>query len=117
MAGRTVVHRRLNIPRLPTAGIAMAWGLALITYGLGDGVTTLAVVASPHHVETNPIVAAAIGTAGGVGLLAVKAGVLGGCVALSIWMAEGDRTFSYWPPILLVAVGAATTLSNITLLA
>lgn len=119
MPGRTVTPRRPSATRLRPVEFVTAWLIALATYGVGDGATTLAVVASPHLFEANPVLAGVIAHGGGAGLLAVKAVSIGGCLALSLYfgLRDGDPIISYGVPALLAAVGVTTSLSNLALLA
>ncbi|MEF8853816.1 MAG: hypothetical protein V5A28_15585 [Haloarculaceae archaeon] len=109
----------------PVAGVTVStgpvlrvWALALATYGVGDGVTTAAVVwASPLHREANPVVSAAIDAFGGGGLVGLKLAAIGVCLAVSLWGSTDDDQFTcYLPPVTLALVGTVTTLLNLKLL-
>ncbi len=95
------------------------WLLALLTYGAGDLLTTVAVVSSPLHAEANPVVGTVIAAFGGGGVLALKFVILSACFGLSIWggMRDGDAFLFYMPPTVLAVVGVATTAFNLGLLA
>lgn len=95
------------------------WLLALLTYGAGDLLTTVAVVSSPVHAEANPVVGTVIAAFGGGGVLALKVVVLSACFGLSAWggLREDDPFLFYMPPTVLAVVGAATTAFNLGLLA
>ena len=96
-----------------------AWLLALAAYGVGDVVTTIALVYfSPFHVEANPIIAAAIAAFGGGGFLAVKLLVFYACIGVSVWAGalEDDPLLFYGPPALLAVLGFLTTAFNVALL-
>jgi hypothetical protein len=103
---------------VPTAPVVRVWMLALATYGVGDGVTTAALVwASPLHREANPVVSAAIDSFGGSGLVGLKILAIGVCLAISYWGRTDDDRFTVLvPPVTLVLTGTATTLVNLSLL-
>lgn len=107
-----------GVPFDPTS-FSRVWLLALATYGVGDIVTTIAIVwFSPFHVEGNPIVALSISLFGGGGFLALKLLVFYAAIALSLWggLPDVDRTLFYAPPVCLFVVGLLTTGFNLTLL-
>lgn len=105
----------ITVPTWPVLGI---WTLALVTYGVGDGLTTAALVwTSPLHGEANPVVAAAIDAFGGSGLVGVKLLAFGICLAISLWGSTDDDRFTFYlPPVTLTLVGTALTLFNLSLL-
>lgn len=95
------------------------WIAATTAYGVGDIVTTIALVFyAPHVQEGNPLVAAAVGSFGVAGLVALKLAVFVGCLALSVYAmhAWADRVLYAFPPVLLTALGTALTLLNVGLL-
>lgn len=94
------------------------WFVATLTYGVGDVVTTLALIGYSNTVnEANALIAAAVGGYGEAGLIAVKLAVFGVCLAISLSSARaGDRLGYYLPPVVLSFVGAFTTALNIRLL-
>lgn len=95
------------------------WLVALATYGVGDVVTTIALVwFSPAHAEANPAVELAIATFGGGGYLALKLLAFFACLGISLreGFLEADRLFFYGPPLLLAALGAASTGYNLLIL-
>ena len=95
------------------------WLLAAGTYGVGDIVTTIALVYfSPLHTEANPVIRQAIMAFGGGGFLALKLLVIYGCIGISLWAGVGDddRLMFYAPPLLLVVVGLYTTIHNLGIL-
>jgi len=101
------------------ASFVRVWLVALATYGVGDVVTTIALVwFSPAHVEANPVVAAAIAAFGGGGFLALKLLVFYACVGISLWggVLDGDRLLFYLPPAALALAGGAATAVNLGLL-
>lgn len=95
------------------------WLLAVATYGVGDVVTTIALVYfSDLHTEANPVIRQAIMAFGGGGFLGLKLLVIYACIGVSIWAGLGDedRLMFYGPPLLLAAFGAFTTWHNLGLL-
>jgi hypothetical protein len=95
------------------------WLLAAATYGVGDVVTTIALVwFSELTTEANPVIREAIMAFGGGGFLALKLLVLYACIGISIWAGKGanDRLMFYGPPVLLAVVGLYTTLHNLSIL-
>lgn len=95
------------------------WLLALAAYGVGDVVTTIALVwFSPLHVEANPVVAAAIGAFGGGGFLALKLVVFYACLGISVWggLADDDPVLFFAPPLVLLLFGLFATVHNVGLL-
>lgn len=96
-----------------------AWLLALATYGVGDVVTSIALIwFSPLHVEANPVIAGAIATFGGGGFLAVKLLTFFAALGISLWAGylEGDPVAFYGPPFVLMVTGALITAWNMALL-
>lgn len=95
------------------------WLLALATYGVGDVVTTIALVYfSDLHTEANPVIRQAIMAFGGGGFLGLKLLVIYLCIGVSLWagLGEDDRLMFYAPPLLLAAFGLYTTAVNLNLL-
>jgi len=95
------------------------WLLAVATYGVGDVVTTIALVwFSELTTEANPVIREAIKAFGGGGFLALKLLVLYACIGISIWAGkeDNDRLMFYGPPLLLALVGLYTTLHNLSIL-
>ncbi|MDG5776656.1 hypothetical protein VB773_10205 [Haloarculaceae archaeon H-GB2-1] len=102
-----------------TRRLTLPWLLAAATYGVGDVVTTIALVwFDPLHIEANPFVYAAIDSLEQVGLVGLKLGVFGFCFALSLWAAtdEEDVIALYGPPAILTIIGLTTTAHNLNLL-
>lgn len=95
------------------------WLLATATYGVGDVVTTVALVQyAPRVSEGNPLVAVSIERFGLGGLVGLKWLAFFGALAVSLaalhhWR---DRTLSYYPPLTLAVVGLLVTVLNIGLL-
>lgn len=95
------------------------WLAALATYGVGDVVTTIALIYFvPLTTEANPVIRVAIETFGGGGFLALKLLVFYGCIAISIWagLLVKDRLMFYGPPLVLAVFGGVTTLFNLALM-
>ncbi|MFB6271063.1 MAG: hypothetical protein ABEH83_14050 [Halobacterium sp.] len=95
------------------------WIAATTAYGVGDVVTTVALVFyAPHVQEGNPLVAAAVDSLGLAGLVALKLAVFLGCLALSVYAMHAwrDRTLYAFPPLLLAALGTLLTAVNVRLL-
>jgi hypothetical protein len=99
--------------------LTVPWLFALATYGVGDVVTTIALVwFDPLHVEANPIVYAAIDALDQTGLVGLKVLVFGFAFWLSLWAArdEHDVVALYGPPAILTVIGLTTTVHNLGLL-
>jgi len=95
------------------------WLLAAATYGVGDVVTTIALVwFSELTTEANPVIREAIMAFGGGGFLAVKLLVLYACIGVSLWAGKDadDGLMFYGPPLALAAVGLYTTAHNLNIL-
>ncbi|MFB6073161.1 MAG: hypothetical protein ABEJ88_09355 [Halobacterium sp.] len=95
------------------------WILATATYGVGDVVTTVALVYyAPGVREGNPVVSAALASLGLGGLVTVKLAVFFGCLALSLWSMHAwkDRVLYVFPPLVLSVVGVVLTVLNLGLL-
>jgi len=94
------------------------WLFVAVTYGAGDLLTTMTVVATPGVVEANAVVAAAIGRFGTTGLVALKIAVLLSSLGISLYglAVLRDRTIYYLPPVLLACTGGVATAYNLLLL-
>lgn len=94
------------------------WTVAAATYGVGDVVTTIALLwYSETVVEANVLVRLATDAFGRSGLVGLKIAVFLVCIALSVDGARrGDRLLYYLPPVALALVGAFTTALNIRLM-
>lgn len=95
------------------------WLVAAATYGVGDILTTLAIVQySTAVTEANALVRGAIAAFGTPGFAALKLAVFGLAIGISVYAARemGDRTLYYAPPVMLAVVGAFTTVYNLRLL-
>ena len=95
------------------------WLVALLTYGVGDIVTTIAIAwFSLAHVEANPLIAEAITLFGGGGYLALKLLAFFLAIGISVWagVQESDPVLFYGPLAILAVVGLGLTLWNAWLL-
>jgi hypothetical protein len=96
-----------------------AWLVALAAYGVGDVVTSIALIwFSPLYVEANPVIAEAIGLFGGGGFLALKLLVFYACIGISLWggVLDDDPLLFYGPPVALGLFGLFTTAHNLLLM-
>jgi hypothetical protein len=94
------------------------WLLAAGTDGVGDIVTTIAIVwYTPLYAEANPIVQFAVETFGIGGLVGLKLVAFGVTLGVSLWgLTDDDLLLFYGPPVGLALLGAFLTTSNLTLL-
>ncbi len=94
------------------------WLAAAVTYGVGDVITTIALVRfSAALAEGNSVLRTAFERFGLTGLVGLKLGVFLACLAVSLDAARrNDSTLYYLPPALLTVVGAFTTAYNLRLL-
>lgn len=95
------------------------WFLAAATYGVGDIVTTVALIWFSATVrEANPLVRAAAEAFGPGGLAALKLVTFLVCIGVSLQAAntDGDRLLYYGPPLTLTLLGAFVTVHNLRLL-
>lgn len=95
------------------------WALALATYGVGDVVTTIAIIYFvPMFTEANPAIRWAIQSFGGGGFLGLKLLVIYCCLGVSLWggVLDEDPLLYYGPPALLTLMGVGVTLFNLNLL-
>lgn len=112
--------------RGPTAGrelfdrreFSWLWLIALATYGVGDIVTTIAVVRyAPHVREMNVAVRASFSVLGEGGFAGLKLFAFLICLAVSVRAARRrDRFLYYLPPTMLAVVGMVVTVHNFHLL-
>jgi len=101
------------------ASFTRVWLLALATYGVGDVVTTIALVwFTPNYVEANPVVSMAIAALGGGGFLGLKLVAFYACIGIAIWggVLDDDPFLFYLPPVVLTLIGTMTTVMNMRLL-
>lgn len=94
------------------------WFLAALTYGVGDIVTTVALVGFSDSVnEGNALLRAAIEGFGLWGLIGLKLAAFLICLGISLYGArDADTALYYGPPAMLAVVGAFTTAYNLRLL-
>lgn len=95
------------------------WIIATTTYGVGDVVTTVAVLYFAESVgEANALVRAAVGEFGLAGLVGLKLGVFCLCLGLQVVAIRDtdDWVVVYASPAALAAFGGFTTAFNLRLL-
>lgn len=97
---------------------ARLWTIALATYGVGDIVTTIALMEFENRVsEMNFLLESLVGSYGQVGLIGLKLAIFGIAIGVSVY---GDRVddwlLYYFPPAVLAIVGAFAMAFNIRLL-
>ncbi|MEE6211155.1 hypothetical protein U3A55_13475 [Salarchaeum sp. III] len=96
------------------------WILATTGYGVGDIVTTVALVFyAPAVREGNPLVAFALERLGLLGLVSVKLAAFVLCLGVSVYAMHAwkDRFVYLTPPVALTVVGLFLTALNLSLLA
>lgn len=98
--------------------LAALWGVALLTYGVGDVATTFIITRFSDRVtEANLLVATVVREFGGAGLVGLKLAVFGLCLAASLDAARREDSFgTHLPPAVLAVVGVAVTAVNLGLL-
>lgn len=97
----------------------LVWLVAVATYGVGDVVTTIAIVwFLPLYTEANPVIQFAVEIFGGGGFLALKLLVFYAVLGISLWagVPERDRLMFYGPPLVLAIVGLVVTAHNLSLM-
>lgn len=94
------------------------WILATTTYGVGDIVTTIALIYfSPTVTEGNIVVATAVEAFGQAGLVGLKLGAFLVCLVVSVDAAhDGSKWWYYLPPVGLTLLGTVVTVYNIRLM-
>ena len=94
------------------------WFVAAATYGVGDVVTTIALIGFSDRVrEANPLIRVAVDALGNTGLVGLKLAVFLSFILVSVDAAQReDRIFYYLPPVVLTAMGTFTTVYNVRLL-
>jgi hypothetical protein len=87
------------------------WTLALLTYGVGDLVTTgVAVLYVPGVLERNPVIDTILRTAGMAGFVAAKAVIFLFLVSISVNGAQDGEPFAYYAPVVAaILLGTALT--------
>lgn len=96
----------------------MLWGLALLTYGIGDIATTIWLVyGDPTLGEANPLIRWTIETLGIAGFLGLKLAAFVVGVGIG-WTAvrRGSVVFYYAPPLGMIAFGLYATAVNLVLI-
>lgn len=95
------------------------WLAATATYGVGDVVTTIAVLQFTARVdEANPLLGTAVDHLGRAGLVGLKLAVFLLCLGVSVDAAHRrDSLLFYFPPVTLSAFGIVLTVHNLRLLA
>jgi hypothetical protein len=95
------------------------WIVATTGYGVGDVVTTVALVNyHPAVTEGNPLLARTMETLGLGGLVAAKLVVFGLCFGLSYYAVRvwRDRVMYYFAPVVLLLFGVFFTVYNVRLM-
>jgi len=94
------------------------WFVATTTYGVGDVVTTIALVRFSASVsEANALLRTALDAFGLWGLVGIKLFAFFVCLGVSLAGArDADPLLYYGPPTILALVGAFTTAYNVRLL-
>mgnify|MGYP007020463594 FL=1 len=95
-------------------GLSLLWGVAVLTYGVGDTITTIVAVYFVEGLgESNPIVVVLLNQFGIRGLFGLKIVVFVVAVGVNIRTRRRDDPWSYYgPPIFVAVVGAVLTVSN-----
>lgn len=93
----------------------LAWLLAAATYGVGDIVTTVAIIFfDPSIQEANPFMRAAANALGSLGVVPLKLAVFLAFIAVSVYLARnGEEWLSYAPPAVLTLSGTLVTVHNL----
>ncbi len=95
------------------------WWFATATYGVGDVVTSIALIWFSTTVrEANPLVRTAAEVFGPSGLVGLKLVTFLVCMGVSLQAAnaDGNRLLYYGPPFTLTLLGAVVTVHNLRLL-
>lgn len=100
-----------------TVEFYVLWGLAALTYGAGDLISTLAAtMGAPRLTEQNPVVATVLAEVGVVGFVGLKTLVFIVAIAISAnAVSANDRLSYYGPPLFVSAMGIGLTLWNLSL--
>jgi hypothetical protein len=114
------VRSRLTLTGTPfdSTEFSRLWTLAAATYGVGDIVTTVALLHFDEEVgEANVLLQWAVDSFGNAGLIGLKLAVFFFCLAICLDAAHREDSLVYYlPPVALTLVGAFTTVFNIRLL-
>lgn len=91
------------------------WLVAAATYGVGDIVTTIAILFfHPGVREANPFIRIAARSFGSLGVVSLKLAVFIGFILVSVYFARnGDKWLSYAPPVVLTVTGSVVTIHNL----
>lgn len=94
------------------------WFVAAATYGVGDIVTTIAILDfSTRVAEGNALLASVVDAYGHTGLVGLKLAAFLVCISVSLLGADDeDRVLYYLPPVSLTFVGSFFTVYNVRLL-
>ena len=108
----------LHNTAIDRAEFTRLWLIATAMYGVGDVVTTIALLEFSTAVrEANAIVRASVDLFGQPGFVVLKITVFVACILISVNGANAeDRLLYYLPPVILALFGAFTTSLNIRLL-
>ena len=100
------------------AEFRLLWILAVLTYGVGDIVTTLALVTySPTVTEAIVLVRLLLAQFCAGGLVGLKLIVFAASLTVAVYATRvGDRFLYYVPPVTLALVGAFVTVYNVRLM-
>jgi|APHM01.1.fsa_nt_gi hypothetical protein len=95
-------------------GLSLLWGVAVLTYGVGDTITTIVAVYFVKGLgESNPIVAVLLNQFGIQGLFGLKIVVFVVAVGVSISTRTREDPWSYYgPPLFIAVIGTVLTVSN-----
>lgn len=89
------------------------WVIAVLLYGVGDGITTLYGLQFDTVEEVGPVAAVAMRRGGTVGFLLLKGGFIAACFL--VWLVVPFES-RLGIPLALIFVGAAVTLWNLHIL-
>ena len=95
------------------------WAIATLSFGVGDLLTTFAIISGfPHVIEANPVMTRTVEMVGYWGIVWLKLGAFAGALSISVYASRvwGDRFLHLFPPIAVTAVGAFATAFNVTLI-
>ncbi|WP_459194576.1 hypothetical protein [Halosimplex sp. J119] len=96
------------------------WIAATVAYGVGDIVTTLAILGYGDDLgvrESNLLVQTVFDGFGRNGIVFLKYAVFFGCLAVSLYAAEKlDWELYYAPPLILAVLGTVITIHNLRLI-
>lgn len=98
-----------------TLSLWLLWGVAVLTYGVGDFVTTIIAVYFVQGLgESNPFVLFLLNEFGIRGLFALKIAVFVIAVGINLsFRKQGDWLGYYGPPVFVALLGTLLTVSNL----